>query len=83
MKKHRLLSIIPLLFVTFLVLALVETLAMPTTTSADASAALEVPLTGSPTARSSETYENLIEIAFLALVGTGFYILNTRREQKR
>jgi hypothetical protein len=83
MKKSRLRNVLALAFSAFLVLALVETLTTsPEKNQANATetANLEVPLTGSPAVqRTSQTYETLCEIAFLALVGTGFYIINSRR----
>lgn len=82
MKKSRLRNVLALAFATFLVLALVEVLFVPekSEVSATETANLEVPLTGSPAVqKTSQTYETLCEIAFLALVGTGFYIINSRR----
>jgi hypothetical protein len=83
MKKSRLSSLFALFFATFLVLATVETLTQKdetTPVNAVETQTLEVPLTGETRyKRTAETYETLFEIAFLALIGTGFYVLNTRR----
>ena len=84
MKKTRLPSFLALLFATFLVLAAVETFVKepePARANASETATLEVPLTGkTEVRRSAETYETLFEIAFLALIGAGFYLVNTRRQ---
>ena len=88
MPKIKIKNIFALLFVTFLVLAIFETVqANPNTSAAsNESATLEVPVTGSlseeekPAALSNSSYETLIEIAILALTGLLFYELNTRRE---
>ncbi|MBP5675332.1 hypothetical protein J6W91_03320 [Candidatus Saccharibacteria bacterium] len=83
--KISLKKITVLVFATFLIFATVETLAGKT---ADVSAknreenaeTLEVPKTGTvEKVRTSETYETLVEIAFLALTGVGFYALNVKR----
>lgn len=85
--KNKIWNITAILFMTFLFFATLETIFVPAkTASADnreESETLEVPMTGVPeTKKSSEIYENLIEIAFLALTGTGFYVINTRRGNK-
>ena len=87
MKKLRLRSVLVTLFASFLLLALIETLTTTPTTeakTANEDSALEVPITGSvERSKTAETFESIFEIAFLALVGTGFYILNTKEVLKR
>ena len=82
--KNKIRNITAILFATFLFFAALETFFVPAkTASADNredEVTLEVPLTGSPARKTSpEIYENLIEIAFLALTGTGFYVLTSKR----
>ena len=77
--KNKIRNITAILFATFLFFAALETIFVPAkTASADnreESDTLEVPLTGSPNAKNlAGVYENLIEIAFLALTGAGFCI---------
>lgn len=83
MKASRLKNVLALAFAAFLILATVETFTTsPEKNQANATetANLEVPVTGLPAVqRTSQTYETLCEIAFLALIGTGFYIINSRR----
>ncbi|MBR1802262.1 hypothetical protein IJ768_03510 [Candidatus Saccharibacteria bacterium] len=85
MKKSRLPSFLALCFATFLVFAALETFLLPNhAASASDSDSLEVPLTGEiGVSHTAETYESLFEIAFLALTGLGFYLLNTRREERK
>ena len=87
MKKLRLRPVLVVLFASFLMLALLETLTMTPTTEAKTASedsALEVPITGSAEKqKTADTFESIFEIAFLALVGTGFYILNTKEALKR
>ena len=77
-----------LVFATFLLFATVETLSGNSGNPATAvennrEETLEVPKTGLKTQKSvSETYEALIEIAFLALTGAVFYVLNEKRSRK-
>ena len=87
MKRLRLRPILVCTFASFLLLALVETLTVPPKTEAKTAtegSTLEVPITGSTEKpKTAETFETLVEISFLALVGTGFYILNTKEVIKR
>ena len=87
MKKLRLRPVLVVLFASFLMLALLETMTNSPETEAKTAAedsALEVPITGSAEKpKTAETFETLFEIAFLALVGTGFYILNAKEVLKR
>ena len=75
-------KITAIFFATFLFFATVETVFIKPDTSAKAqsdSSVLEVPITGSVSDnKTGETYETLIEIAILALTGTGFYALNAK-----
>ena len=81
--KSKLIKLSSVLFATFLILATIETVFMvPETTAKEENetAALEVPVTGTTAKhKTNETYETLIEIAFLALTGTGFYLINARK----
>ena len=81
--KKKIIKIAAGLFATFLIFATLETIFLtPDSTAKTASkdSTLEVPVTGSvQKTKTSETYETLIEISLLALVGTGFYIINMRK----
>lgn len=85
--KLKLKSLSVLIFATFIIFAFLETVFIPrekTEVAAKEDSSLEVPKTGSPeTANRSETFESLVEISFLALVGVGFYILNEKEVLKR
>jgi hypothetical protein len=81
--KNKIIKIAAGLFATFLIFATLETIFLTpdsTAKTTEESATLEVPVTGRVgNQRTSETYETLIEISILALVGTGFYIVNMEK----